>query len=218
MFSQVCIFSVNDISREGLAQIARAEGFDVVGTFSNVKQMEASGLDLLAIIDEPDPALQSKVVEEVKAHLPNSLPVILSEEINMEAMAACFRVGAAGYILKSMRSHPMMIALRLAAHGEKVLPSDLVDFLGSGQPLQVPCNDWETAAEAADLSKRELDVLCLLMAGLPNKLIARNLDIGEATVKVHVKSILRKLKVTNRTQAAIWANANGLANGDFESV
>ena len=66
--------------------------------------------------------------------------------------------------------------------------------------------------EEAKLSVRERDVLCCLMAGYSNKVIARELDVCEATVKVHVKAILRKLDVSNRTQAAMWASTRGFPN------
>jgi two-component system nitrate/nitrite response regulator NarL len=109
-----------------------------------------------------------------------------------------------------MKSQPLMTALRLVSLGEKVMPSDLVEALEhqqlSGPSPLLPENEVVNAS----LSPRERDVLCGLMAGYPNKTIARQLDVCEATVKVHVKAILRKLKVRNRTQAAIWASHNGL--------
>jgi two-component system nitrate/nitrite response regulator NarL len=72
--------------------------------------------------------------------------------------------------------------------------------------------EFESGVEEANLSPREHDVLCCLMAGYSNKVIARELSVCEATVKVHVKAILRKLKVNNRTQAAIWASTRGYSD------
>jgi len=213
MSSPAYIISAYDISREGLIHILRSEGFDVLGSYANVEQMEHFVSPLLGVIDEPDPLLQGKAVEEFKSRAPESLPVILSEQFDMEAMVSCFQAGAQGYIVKSMRSQPLMTALRLASLGEKVMPSDLVAVLNSNPALPSTDHAGEVIAKDTNLSERELDVLCLLMAGYPNKLIARDLDVCEATVKVHVKSILRKLKVSNRTQAAIWASSNGLSRG-----
>ena len=73
----------------------------------------------------------------------------------------------------------------------------------------------ENEIEDANLSPRERDVLCCLMAGYSNKVIARELDVCEATVKVHVKAILRKLDVRNRTQAAIWASTRGVTESNL---
>jgi two-component system nitrate/nitrite response regulator NarL len=69
--------------------------------------------------------------------------------------------------------------------------------------------DWHENISAAALSEREVEILWCLTLGMANKVVSRRLDISEATVKVHVKAILRKLKVANRTQAAIWAVKHG---------
>ena len=73
-------------------------------------------------------------------------------------------------------------------------------------------NDWTANAIATGLSAREVDILESIMKGMANKVIARQFDICEATVKVHVKAILRKLGVENRTQAATWAVKQGIGS------
>ena len=103
-----------------------------------------------------------------------------------------------------------LAALRLIALGEKVVPSNFVDTVSECGIERTMCSDFDHEIEEAKLSPRELDVLCCLMAGYANKVIARKLDVCEATVKVHVKAILRKLNVHNRTQAALWANTHGI--------
>lgn len=212
MCNRVSIFSSSDISREGLAHFLRSEGFDVFASIRSIDDMADTAEPFLAVIDEPTPILQADAVEELKARAPGSLPVILAERFDMESMIACFQAGAQGYIVKSIRSEPLMTALRLASLGEKVMPSDLVDMLDmrpAAAPVPVAAG---SDLGSANLSPRERDVLCCLMAGYPNKTIARQLDVCEATVKVHVKAILRKLKVRNRTQAAIWASSNGISD------
>jgi two-component system nitrate/nitrite response regulator NarL len=166
----------------------------------------------LAVVDEPRVARQQAVVERLKAHFSNAKIVILADRFDFDAVVSCFRAGAEGYIVNAMKSQPLMTALRLVSLGEKVMPSDLVEELehrqfSTSSPV-LPQNEIVNA----NLSPRERDVLCGLMAGYPNKSIARQLDVCEATVKVHVKAILRKLKVSNRTQAAIWASHNGIAD------
>ncbi len=128
-------------------------------------------------------------------------------------MVECFDAGVDGYIVKSMSSQPLITALRLVTLGEKVLPSELADVLSRHNfDHAAPGGDLEHEMEDANLSTRERDVLCCLMAGYSNKVIARELDVCEATVKVHVKAILRKLDVSNRTQAAMWASTRGFSN------
>ena len=164
------------------------------------------------MVDEPEAILQCKIIEDLKSLAPNALAVILTERFDMGTMVSCFQSGAQGYIVKSMRAQPLMAALRLASLGEKVMPSDLANALDS-RPVTSPI-DLDGFHEA-NLSPREQDVLCCLMAGYPNKHIARQLGVCEATVKVHVKAILRKLKVRNRTQAAIWASSNGVSENRY---
>ena len=89
--------------------------------------------------------------------------------------------------------------------------------LGLGKRVEPASADLQIFVRVVELGSlsaaaRERDVLGCLMAGYSNKVIARELDVCEATVKVHVKAILRKLDVSNRTQAAIWASTRGFAN------
>ncbi|MFC0588213.1 LuxR C-terminal-related transcriptional regulator [Novosphingobium aquiterrae] len=210
MCNQVQIRSSSDISREGLAHFLRSDGFEVLESGCVVEDVVASNTNFLVVVDEPDSSLQPGTVAEIKALSTWALPVVLAERFDLNAMSECFMAGAQGYIVKSIRSQPLITALRLAAQGERVVPSDLVDALAfrpASKAIQVRSS---SETNAANLSPRERDVLCCLMAGYPNKIIARQLEVCEATVKVHVKAILRKLKVRNRTQAAIWASSNGL--------
>jgi two-component system nitrate/nitrite response regulator NarL len=206
------LISPSDISREGLSHILKSEQFNIVGSYNGISEIEDSALhhDALAVVDCPAGDDQLESVELLKSRSPSMKVVVLSDRFDMKSMVSCFGAGAHGYIIKSMKSTPLITALRLAALGEKVLPSDLVEVLGR-QPVDVPSPaEIEHDIEDAKLSPREFDVLCCLMAGYSNKVIARQLDVCEATVKVHVKAILRKLNVRNRTQAAIWANSRGI--------
>jgi two-component system nitrate/nitrite response regulator NarL len=127
-------------------------------------------------------------------------------------MVKAFNAGVHGFIVKRMGCESLVASLSLAAVGEKVLPSQLASQLG-----EVMVNNSLSEAKTADLaellSDRELETMRYLLGGNPNKVIANHLEVSEATVKVHVKSILRKLGVRNRTQAAIWAVNNGVELG-----
>jgi DNA-binding NarL/FixJ family response regulator len=127
----------------------------------------------------------------VRKALPHVPVAILSGQVDPQTIREALQAGAAGYLPKTMRAAGMLNALRLILAGERYIP-DMA--LGAG----------ELAAEgtgAGDLSRREQDVVKLLLRGDTNKEIARGLTIEEVTVALHLRSIYRKLGVRNRTQA-----------------
>lgn len=211
MFQDVCLISPCDISREGLSNILQSEGFKVVGSFQDINEVDPDcvGPKVIAVVDCPDASEQSDTIDRLKVEYGCGIVVVLAERFDLKAMVDCFHSGAQGYIIKSMKALPLIASLKLAAMGERVLPSDLVDVLDRRMnPIRMPAH-IDAGADDVNLSPREMDVLCCLMAGYSNKVIARQLDVCEATVKVHVKAILRKLNVHNRTQAAMWASSRG---------
>ncbi len=134
----------------------------------------------------------------------------MAEEVGIESVSAAFGEGIDGYVIRSISCDPLKNVLRLVAAGEKAFPSQLVSALNANV-WKLPPEKWEM--EDLNLSDREMQILCCLVSGDANKVIARQLLITEATVKAHVKTVLRKLRVTNRTQAAIWAFTRGLGQG-----
>ena len=107
-----------------------------------------------------------------------------------------------GILTYDLSAGALVRSLLLISSGERVFPHDLA--LGPKSAALSP----EHQSDGVRLSPREKEILSHLVAGHSNKLIARHLGITEATVKVHLKSVLRKIRVENRTQAAIWALAN----------
>lgn len=200
------------LHRTGLAMILADVGLDVVSASDDVRLLPVSDASpALALIDFESLERRIEAITTLRATFDNVRPVVLASEFNFNEMVECFRAGAHGYILKKMSCEQLVASLNLAALGEKVMPSDLADLL----PPQSPQRDHgagERSQHCANLSEREQDVLGGLKEGHPNKIIARQLEVSEATVKVHVKSILRKLNLANRTQAAIWATSHGMAD------
>jgi len=214
MLPPVCLISSNDISREGLGNLLKSEGFEVCGALEDVSQIDPRDFDVatLFLLDSPPVEAQVEAVSSITQLMDNASVVVLASSFDLTAMIDCFRSGARGYIIKAHRVQPLMAALKLAAIGERVLPPDLVDVLDQRMAPKLPSSDSVAGLKAANLSPREVDVLACLIEGYPNKVIARELEVCEATVKVHVKAILRKLNVKNRTQAAIWANSRGISH------
>lgn len=124
-------------------------------------------------------------------------------------LAAALRNGAQGYLLKTIDGDLLSEALRRAARGEPVVSPEMMGklvaaFQSQGAPEpQAPEPD---EAPASPLSPREEEVLVQIARGASNKEIARTLDIAETTVKIHVQHILRKLGLSSRVQAAVYAS------------
>jgi len=209
----IAVVSDNALSREGLKRILECEEFTVVGShLSSEALLEAKDcieppqIILLDICDSE--SVCSHVIAFQRA-LPKSKVVVLSRDFDFDIMIEAFRTGVAGYIVKRIGCDSLIGSLRLVHLGEKVMPSELAQGLPrrwSGASLPA-LSEREVISLFSD---REVETLRFLIMGSPNKVIAGHLNISEATVKVHVKAILRKLGAQNRTQAAIWAVNNGI--------
>jgi two-component system, NarL family, nitrate/nitrite response regulator NarL len=208
----VFLLCPNLIAREGLSRIIQSEGFEVVAAWSSANEMDFERLNSvdLGIIDVSTPETQIGWVHVIKSQM-LCKTVVLADSFDGRTMLECFSHGADGYIVKNMACSTLVALLRLAVLGHKIMPSELPDHL-TREMLLPPqgLQQAEAVLEYAKLSEREQTVLQCLIAGDPNKTIGRKLDITETTVKVHVKAIMRKLNVLNRTQAAMWAKSRGL--------
>jgi two-component system nitrate/nitrite response regulator NarL len=214
MISDICLVSLNDISREGLRRILTADGFNVKLSTADIEEALASNFigEILFLLDLPGNQLRLEAVRKISEKFSSAKTAVLVNDFQMQDLGELFAAGVDGYIVQSASSAPLLAAFRLVALGKKALPSELAEVLsGHNFERTSPTRDIGYELELARLSSRERDVLYCLMGGNSNKVIARELDVCEATVKVHVKAILRKLEVNNRTQAAMWASARGLA-------
>ena len=138
--------------------------------------------------------------------------VFLAETLELETLSRCFAAGASGYLLENISRDMLGKSLTLVASGGKVFPPELVAYIPNLAPKLTDAGNGAIAVRNSRLSGRELEILHCLTQGQSNKAIGHALDIAEATVKVHVKRILRKINASNRTQAALWAAACGLAS------
>lgn len=169
-----------------------------------------ANLDLI-LLDLMMPGLNG--IAELKKYidtLPKVPVVVVSGSRQRSTIRAAIEAGARGYILKSSNGEILKHVLPLVLSGELYVPAQAVaaeEMAGGGDyeasPLE-ESNDFNP--DFKSLTPRETQVLKLLTLGYSNKEIARSLGMLEGTVKVHVKSIMKKLGVNNRTQAAIAAN------------
>jgi two-component system, NarL family, nitrate/nitrite response regulator NarL len=148
---------------------------------------------------------------EIHREYPKIGIVVLTEQSEVASVNRALAAGVRGVLPKCISTGALSLSLRLIALGEDL---NLVPFgleyswretVAAPGPIKI-------SQSSISLSSRETEILEGLRAGSPNKVIARELDLAEATVKVHVKTLLRKINVTNRTQAAVWSQTRQYQN------
>lgn len=208
--------------REGAAQLLLSANFRVIAAASCVQKPSASktepGQRLFLIIhagDQFDTTLSQ--IQLLRSRHPHERIAVVADCYRPDELLSAFRAGANGYFTGAMNSDVFIKSIELVMMGETVFPPDFRSLLFASDPgPRNPSRRSEDHNQAhapeerpALLSPREKSILGCLIAGESNKCIARKIDIAEATVKVHIKAILRKIRVQNRTQAAIWAVNEG---------
>ena len=136
--------------------------------------------------------------------------VALTSFAEDERVHAALEAGASGYVLKDSDADDVAAAVRAAHRGELQIDPQVA------KRLMAPVREGRKIDRVAELTSRELDVLRLVAAGKPNKQIANELSISERTARTHVSRILRKLHLSSRTQAALWAVREGLVEVERE--
>jgi DNA-binding NarL/FixJ family response regulator len=190
--------------RDALANLlAGAEDIDVVGVTADGREAVSVALET-----DPDVVLMDLEMPELNGtdatralHEAGSgaRVVVLTTFSDRDRILGALDAGALGYLLKDAEPEEIIRGVRAAARGESPLAPRAAHQLiierseGQGRP-------------DSDLSARELEVLALVAEGLPNKLIARRLEISEKTVKAHLTKVFAQIGVTDRTQAALWAH------------
>lgn len=194
----------HQLFREGLRRILELEpDINVVGEASN-------GLEAMTSVSRirPDVVLMDinmpscngvEATRRIKAEWPQLAILVLTIHDDNEYLFEVLRAGAAGYLLKDVEPSRLLEAIRTVARGGSVVTPALTGrLIVEFSRLSKPQNEVDQL-----LSAREREVLCLMAEGLGNKNIAQRLYISEKTVKNHVSSILRKLNVSDRTQAVV---------------
>lgn len=209
MNSPIRILLVDDhtLFRSGLkALLQRQEDFEVVGEaaegLEGVKQAEQLKPDIV-LLDLDMPVMHGR---EALAQMLDSQPgmaiLMLTVSEDSENLAECMKIGARGYLLKNIEADFLLQSIRRAIDGDSVLSPEMTSKLIDR--LRSPAIDGGNP-ELESLTPREREALSCLARGISNKEIARELDLAESTVKVHVQSILRKLNLHSRVQAAVYA-------------
>ncbi len=194
--------------RETLAHSLRSEKFEVVQNVGSTDEVSTEGLAdaknfiLVTNVEEGDENIL-QFLADMKNNHPALKIMVVSRSESPATIQACLKVGVQAYLSKNISSDSFQNYLLFVALGERVLPMDIAMSLRTAPgftPVVGTAKDL-----TVDFSPRERAILGYLIQGASNKVIARRLGIADGTVKVGVKMILRKIKATNRTQAAIWA-------------
>lgn len=206
------------LTREGLRRILIENGFGVVQSIGQPGALDISQLEGENIVLYDGFLLSAQrnlePVIEVMAAAPGCRVVLLVESFDFDLMNRAFAAGVYGYILQDTPYQSFLTMVQLVSLGEKVAPRELIDSLAE-RPATPSEHQATDVATLYGLVEREREILECLVMGMPNKLISRRLGLSEATVKLHVKTIFRKMSVSNRTQAAMMARFPMLP---FESV
>ncbi|EGI41345.1 nitrate/nitrite response regulator protein NarL [Escherichia coli TA280] len=193
--------------RTGVKQlISMAPDITVVGEASNGEQgielAESLDPDLI-LLDLNMPGMNGlETLDKLREKSLSGRIVVFSVSNHEEDVVTALKRGADGYLLKDMEPEDLLKALHQAAAGEMVLSEALTPVLAAS----LRANRATTERDVNQLTPRERDILKLIAQGLPNKMIARRLDITESTVKVHVKHMLKKMKLKSRVEAAVWVH------------
>jgi two-component system, NarL family, nitrate/nitrite response regulator NarL len=190
-------FTVVGEAADGVEGIKRAQQLQPQVVLLDLNMPGMSGLETLQLMlqDCPDSAI-----------------VMLTVSEDAQDLAAALRAGASGYLLKNIDTDALVRAIRRAADGQTVVAEAMTAKLVAqlqGGPQGAP-----NASDLDKLTPRERDVIAGLARGESNKLIARNLDLSESTVKIHVQNVLKKLKLNSRVQAAVFAVEHGMSGSD----
>jgi two-component system nitrate/nitrite response regulator NarL len=215
------LISSDSLLSNGLVHILRSAHYRlsaIARSFAELRISAKNQPEMLILVPSDDPVHSAEIVAHLRRSLQSAKIVVLSERDDPGICAEILRAGAVAYLPRSMSKDAFVKSLDLVMAGEVVIPSELlVPMLATRDNRVVPGpihrerHDARSFDEIATrLSCREADILECLVDGESNKHIGRRFDIAETTVKVHIKSILRKINASNRTQAAIWALNHGI--------
>ena len=204
---RIVLIDDHNLFRSGIkALLSRQADFDIVGEaadrLSGVKLVEQTKPDIV-LLDLDMPVMNGReALAQILSVRSEQNVVMLTVSEDSEDLTECMRFGARGFLLKNINADFLVDSIKRAVDGDNVFSPEMTARLV--QSLIRPHNAG-TGSALDTLTPRELEILGHLAAGHSNKIIARQLDLAESTIKVHVQNILRKLELSSRVQAAVYA-------------
>ena len=211
MSIKILIADDHEVIRTGLASLLAGTDIEIIAEAANgkdaIKQAEKFHPDVVLLdIRMPDGDGLS-TLEKLRAKVPESRVVMLSTYDNPTYVARAVALGASDYVLKGSSREDIVATITACAQGESPCRAGELRRVASAMKIRQVVDDDEVP-----LTQRETQVLRHVALGLSNREIGRSLEISVETVKEHVQNILRKIAVSDRTQAAVWAVRKGLVD------
>jgi len=198
---------------DGMTSLLEAAGHVVVGQVHNGAEAINETIRLkpdLVLLDISMPGMDGlQALKEIMVCLPEIRVVMLTISDDDNSLIQAIQLGASGYMLKSQSADMLLKSLKALEAGELAISRQ-----ASSRLIRGLVNQNTGLAKSETLTNREAELLEMLAAGKVNKIIAQELAISENTVKYHIKKILQKLNVQNRTEAVSYAIRNGLIKQD----
>jgi DNA-binding NarL/FixJ family response regulator len=202
--TRIVVADDHALFRDGMVSLLEAAGYEVVGQAGEGSRAVETALRLrpdIVLMDVTMPGLSGlEALRRLQAEWPAVRVVMLTASDEDEDLFAAVQAGACGYLLKSLDSDEFLEMLAGVEHGAAAMTRQTTHRLLQGLSRRSP-----PPAPAATLTGREQELLGLLASGLSNKAMARTLSLSENTVKYHLKNIMQKLNIHNRTEAAAYA-------------
>ncbi|MEX2241492.1 MAG: response regulator [Burkholderiales bacterium] len=220
---RVLLIDDHALVRKGIEELLQSRGVQVVAAVGSGEEGVRRARELpadLILLDVKMPGMNGiETLKQLRASGIGTPVVMLTMSREDADLSAALRGGAQGYLLKDIEPEDLVPALEAALQGNNVVARELVGTLARlvGGKEAGPQRAARRPAPFAELTPRELEILECIADGSSNKMIARELDITDGTVKLHVKAILRKLGLRSRVEAAVSAVEHGLGKSRKKS-
>jgi two-component system nitrate/nitrite response regulator NarL len=211
---RVLLIDDHALFRVGLLELLERRGIEVVDAVGDsdvgIRLARDCAPDVVLLDLRMPGASGLEVLRRMRAQGIDRRVVILTTSSDERDLVDSLQAGASGYLLKDMEPDDLIAALEGIIAGDTIVAPELTGALARAVRQESVVVDPQAAF--ADLTPREAEILCHLAGGQSNKVIGRELGISDGTVKLHVKSILRKLEVRSRVEAAVLAVEKGLCD------
>ena len=209
---RVLLIDDHTLFRSGLQELLERRGIDVVAATGDGREGSRLATELgpnVVLLDLRMPEIDGLAVLRTLNELGLGIPVVmLTTSSDERDLVASLRSGAQGYLVKDMEPDQLIESLHDIVSGKTVVAPQMTGVLAKVVQGEEPNARSDT--RFSELTAREMEILCHLAEGLSNKVIARELGITDGTVKLHVRSILRKMQVRSRVEAAVRAVEEGV--------
>jgi len=218
---RVLLIDDHALVRKGLEELLTSRGVEVVASVGSGEEgvkLALSNTPDVILLDIKMPGMNGiETLEKLRSNQVTVPILMLTMSRDDADLRSALRGGAAGYLLKDMDPEDLVPAMEAALRGDNVVAKEMVGTLARLVQHQTSEPAPKSAAPLSELTPREMEILCHVAEGQSNKMIARDLDITDGTVKLHVKAILRKLGVHSRVEAAVIAVEQGLGRKKIQN-